>query len=93
MEEEINKAAKLSSRLEHLDVEAGMKVVEAQCKKALYFDVIKDAMCIMHDDGSVNIIESMGMGGITVEVISSRNVLKVLQHYRPFKDVFKENLQ
>jgi hypothetical protein len=50
-------------------------------------------MCIMHDDGSVNIFESSGSGVITSEVIPSANVLEVLQHYRPFKEVFKGNIQ
>jgi hypothetical protein len=50
-------------------------------------------MCIMHDDGSVNIIENMGNGMITGEVISSENILKVLHHYRPFKEVFRGNVQ
>ena len=54
---------------------------------------IEDAMYIMHDDGSVNIIENLGSGVITSEVISSANILKVLQHYRPFKEVFIGNIQ
>jgi len=47
----------------------------------------------MHDDGSVNIIENVGSGVITSEVISAENILKVLHHYRPFKEVFKGNVQ
>ena len=42
-------------------------------------------MCIMHDDGSDNIIENMGNSVITGEVISSANILKALHHYQPFK--------
>ena len=89
----MNKAAQLSATLEQLDVAEGMEMVETWSHKSLFFDVIDDAMCIMHADGSVNIIEPMGKGGITVEVISSENILKVLQHYRPFKDVFKGKIQ
>lgn len=83
----------LSKVLERLDVAAGMKEIEKSTSDALYFDVIEDAMCIMHDDGSVNIIENMGRGVITSEVISPTNILKVLQHYRPFKEVFKGFVQ
>jgi hypothetical protein len=89
----MNKAAELSANLESLDIAEGMKVIEACYEDALHFDVIKDAMCIMHVDGSANIIEFMGGGSITVQVISSANILKVLQHYRPFKDVFKGGVQ
>ena len=89
----MNKAAQLSAKLEQVDVVEGMKIIEVWSDKSLFFDVIDDAMCIMHDDGSVNIIEGMGKGGITVEVISSENILKVLQHYRPFKEVFKGKIQ
>ena len=85
----MNKAAELSKRLDQLDVAEGMKVIEKSQKKALYFDVIEDAMCIMHDDGSVNIIDPLGMGIITSEVIGPANILKVLQHYRPFKGVLE----
>ena len=83
----MNKAAQMSNQLEQVDVAEGMKVIEKANEEALYFQVIEDAMCIMHDDGSVNIIEPLGGGVITSEVISSANILKVLQHYRPFKDV------
>jgi hypothetical protein len=91
----MNKAAQLSKtkRLEQLDVAEGMKVINKSSEEALYFDVIRDAMCIMHDDGSVSIIENLGRGVITSEVISSANILKVLHHYRPFKEVFKGNVQ
>ena len=89
----MNKAAQLSKRLEPVDVAEGMKIIEKSSKEALYFDVIEDAMCIMHDDGSANIIENSGSGVITCEVISSANILKVLQHYRPFKEVFKGQMQ
>ena len=89
----MNKAAQLSKKLEQVDITEGMKIIEKQNEEALYFNVIEDAMCIMHDDGSVNIIENFGSGVITSEVISSANILKVLQHYRPFKEVFKDNIQ
>lgn len=89
----MNKAAQLSEKLEQVDVAEGMKIIEKSNEEALYFDVIEDAMYIMHDDGSVNIIENLGSGVITSEVISSANILKVLQHYRPFKEVFKGNIQ
>lgn len=89
----MNKAAQLSERLEQLDIAEGMKLIEKSNEEALYFDVIEDAMYIMHDDGSVNIIENLGHGVITSEVISSANILKVLHQYRPFKEVFKDNVQ
>ena len=89
----MHKAAQLSATLEQVDAVEGMKIIEAWSDKSLYSDVIDDAMCIMHDDGSVNIIEHMGNGAITVEVISSENILKVLRHYRPFKEVFKGTVQ
>jgi hypothetical protein len=89
----MNKAAGLSKTLEQLDMDEGMKLIEKMSLDALYFDVVEDAMCIMHDDGSVNIIESMGLGVVTSEAISSANILKVLRHYRPFKEVFKGNVQ
>lgn len=89
----MNKAAQLSEKLEQVDLTEGIKIVEKLNEEALYFDVIEDAMCIMHDDGSVNIIESLGSGFITGEAISSANILKVLQHYWPFKEVFKGNIQ
>jgi hypothetical protein len=89
----MNKAAQLSEQLEKLDVAEGMQLIEQSNKDALYFDVIGDAMCFMHDDGSVNIIENMGNGVITSEVISSENILKILHHYRPFKEVFKGGVQ
>lgn len=89
----MNKAAQLSQRLEQVSVPEGMKIMEKSQEKALYFDVIEDAMCIMHDDGSVNIIEPLGRGVITSEVISPASILKVLQHYRPFKDVLERKVQ
>ena len=89
----MKKAAQLSKNLEQLDISEGMKIIEKCNKEALHFDVINDAMCIMHDDGSVNIIENLGSGVVTTEVILSSNILKVLQHYRPFKEVFKNNVQ
>lgn len=70
-----------------------MELIEKYNEEAIYFDVIEDAMCIMHSDGSVNIIENMGDGLITNEVISSANILKVLHHYQPFKEVFKGGVQ
>lgn len=89
----MSKAAILSKKLEQVDTTEGMEIIDRSNKEALYFDVIEDAMCIMHDDGSVNIIQNFGSGVITSEVISSANILKVLQHYRPFKEVFKGNIQ
>jgi len=89
----MNKAAQLSRRLEQVDVAEGMKLIEKSNEEALYFDVIEDAMCVMHADGSVNIIETLGGGVITSEVIAPANILRVLQHYRPFKDVLERKAQ
>ena len=89
----MSKAAQLSKRLEQVDIAEGMEIIDKSNKEGLHFDVIEDAMCIMHDDGSANIIEHSGSGVFTVEVISTANILKVLQHYRPFKEVFKGNIQ
>jgi hypothetical protein len=88
-----HKAAELAARLQNLGNADGMKIIEASTENALYFDGIGEAMCIMHMDGSVNIIDHIGMGNMTVEVISAGNILKVLMHYRPFKEVFKQNVQ
>lgn len=90
---EMNKAMQLSKSLEQLDMAEGMKLIDKSNLEALYFDVIEDVMCIMHKDGSVNILENMGNGAITCEVISPEDILKVLQHYRPFKEIFKSNVQ
>ena len=88
-----NKAAQLSEKLEKVNVAEGMRLIEKSTNEAVHFDIVEDAMCIMHDDGSVNIIENMGSGVITSEVISSANILKVLHHYRPFKEIFKGHIQ
>ena len=90
----MNKAEQLSVKLKQVDVVEGMKIIEKCYGEALFFDVIDDdAMCIMHNDGSVNIVEAMDKGRITVEAISSGNILKILHHYRPFKEIFKGKVQ
>jgi hypothetical protein len=89
----MNKAAQLAKKLELIDVEEGMRLILKSNEAALYFEVIGEAMCVMHDDGSASIFENLGKGVITSEVISSANILKVLHHYRPFKDVFKGSMQ
>ena len=89
----MNKVAQLAAELDRTPVAKGMSIIEGSREEAIHFDVIDDAMCIMHSDGSVNIIEHMGKGRMTVEVISSVNILKVLKHYRPFKEVFKGTVQ
>jgi hypothetical protein len=89
----MHKAAELSKKLEQMSVPDGMKEIETFQKRAIFFDVIGDAMCIMHDDGSVNMIETAGGGVITGEVISAENILKVLHYYRPFREVFGGSVQ
>ena len=89
----MNKAAQLCKALEQIGIAEKMEVILKSRERALHFDVFGDAMCIMHDDGSVNIFENCGRGVLTGEVISSENILKVLHHYRPFKEVFKGNIQ
>ncbi|MDH5189903.1 MAG: hypothetical protein OEW89_01485 [Gammaproteobacteria bacterium] len=89
----MSKAAELSKELEKLDVAEGMELILNKAKDSTCFEVIEDAMCIMHDDGSVNIFENMGSGIITSEVISPESILKVLHHYRPFKELFKGGVQ
>lgn len=89
----MSKAAQLGKRLESLGRHEGIKTIEEASANALYFNVIGDAMCLMHDDGSVNIIEIQGHGVVTTEVISPESILKVLHHYRPFKEVFKGMVQ
>lgn len=89
----MNKAAQLSKELEQLNVAEGMDVIETSAKDALWFDIIEDIYMIMHKDGSVNFIDNRGRGIVSCEAISAANVLKVLQHYRPFKEVFKGNIQ
>jgi hypothetical protein len=88
----MNKALELSKKLQQLDIAGGMDLIEKSNKKALHFDVLGDAMCIMHDDGSVNIIQTLGSGVITSEVISAENILKILRHYRPFDEVFNRTV-
>lgn len=89
----MHKAAQLAKQLEQLNVNDGMAEIEIAIKAALYFDMIGDAMCLMHDDGSVNMIENAGGGVFTSEVIAPENILKVLHHCRPFKEVFKGSVQ
>lgn len=89
----MSKAAQLAARLEQVDVAAGITIIDEATEKAVHFDVIDDAMCIMHSDGSVNIVDHLGKGRVTVEVISPAIILKVLKHYRPFKEVLKGKVQ
>jgi hypothetical protein len=86
-------AAQLAKKLESLGIAEGLNLIDKTSQSALYFNVIGDAMCVMHDDGSVNIIENRGKRILTTEVITPENILKVLHHYRPFKDVFKGMMQ
>ena len=78
----MNKAVELADKLRQVDVAEGMRIVRISTAGALHFDVMDEAMCIMHSDGSANIIDHMGKGVMTVESISSANILKVLKHYR-----------
>lgn len=89
----MSQAAELAAKLGQVDIAQGLKIIEELSPVALEFDVIDDAMCIMHADGSVNIVENMGKGVVSVEAISSGNILKVLKHYRPYKDVFRNLIQ
>lgn len=89
----MHKAARLSEALEQMSLAEGIAEPEKASTKALYFDVIGDAMCIMHDDGSVNTVERAGRGVITTEVISAENIVKVLHHYRPFGELLRRNVQ
>lgn len=43
----MNKAAQLSKKLEQVGVAEGMKIIEKSNEEALYFDIIKNAMCMM----------------------------------------------
>jgi hypothetical protein len=89
----MNKAAQLSNRLGSLDIDEFEKAVERSTKEALSFCSTEDVLCIMHNDGSVNFLDIRGNGVMTGEVISAENILRVLLHYRPFKEVFKGNIQ
>ncbi len=89
----MNKAAQLSKELEKLGTVEGMNAIEKATEAALWFDADGDVMTVMHKDGSVNFIDNRGRGIITCEVISAENVVRVLRHYRPFKEVFKGNIQ
>jgi hypothetical protein len=89
----MNKAAQLSKELEQLGIAEGMELIEKVTEDAIWFDAVDDVMTIMHKDGSVNFIDNRGRGIVTCEVISAENILKVLRHYRPFKEVFKSNIQ
>lgn len=87
----MSKAAQLAERLDSIGMAAGMAAVQASTADAVYFDVVDEVMCVMHPDGSVNMIELLvGQGRYTVETISADNILKVLKHYRPFREVFEE---
>jgi hypothetical protein len=88
----MNKALQLSKKLEQVSIPEGMEIIEKSNLDALYYDVVGNAMCIMHVDGSVNIMETLGGGVITSEVISPSEILKVLQHYRPFEEVLKRSM-
>jgi hypothetical protein len=87
----MNKAARLMARVEQLGVDKGSRVLEAEAKTALSTFERDDVLCIMHSDGSVNFV-ALGEDGVSVEAISAVNILKVLQHYRPFPGVFKDQL-
>ena len=89
----MNKAAHFAAQLEQVGGEEGLTMIQAQTGTSLHFDVIEDVMCIMHTDGSVNMIAHIGAGGMLVETISASNILRVLKHYRPFKDVFTAQVQ
>jgi len=89
----LNKAVELADKLRQVEVGEGMKIIEGSTARALHFDVIGEVMCIMHSDGSANMIDYMGKGVMSVESISSENILKVLKHYRPFKSVFSKQMQ
>ncbi len=89
----MNKAAQLSKELEQLNIAEGVDLILQSTKDALWFDTVEDVTTIMHKDGSVNFIDNCGRGIVACEVISAANILKVLQHYRPFKEVFKDNIQ
>lgn len=89
----MDKAAQLSKELEGVSIPDGMKLIEKTLPSALNFEVFGDVQCIMHGDGSVNILELHGHGVITCHSISSENILKVLHHYRPFSDLFKGGIQ
>ncbi len=89
----MNKATQLLQNLGKLSIAEGMDVIEESTRDALWFDAVEDVMAIMHKDGSVNFIDNCGRGVVTCEAISVANILKVLQHYRPFKEVFKNNIQ
>ncbi len=84
----MTKAVELAKALEKVKMDEGMDIIEKWVEKALSSVVIDDVMCIMHSDGSVNFIDHRGYGIMAVEVISPENILKVLKHYRPFKEVF-----
>jgi hypothetical protein len=84
----MHKAAQLAALLDGVDDAEGEETILAWSERALSHVLIDEAMCIMHSDGSVNVIEHKGNGVMAVEVISAENILKVLKHYRPFEEVF-----
>ena len=51
----MNKAAQLSAKLEQVGGSEGMNIIGELSDKSLSIYSIDDAMCVMHDDGSVNI--------------------------------------
>jgi hypothetical protein len=64
-----------------------------QIEEAIHFDAEGDVLCIMHSDGSANVIDQRSLMGLMVEVISAANIVKVLKHYRPFTAVFRGKVQ
>ncbi len=89
----MNKAAQLSNKLISLDIYEFEKAIERSTKEAISFCAAEDVLCIMHSDGSVNFLDLGGDGIVTGEVISAENILRVLLCYRPFKEVFKSDIQ
>ena len=47
----MTKAAQLAAELDQVNLDQGMKTIEAQAHTSLHYDVIDDVMCIMHSDG------------------------------------------
>jgi hypothetical protein len=89
----MSKAAELSAKLERVEGEDGITLIEESIQDAIHFDAEGDVLCIMHSDGSANFIDQTNALGVMVEVISPANIVKVLKHYRPFTAVFKGKVQ
>lgn len=86
-------ANELAKKLQSLDVASGMDVIDQYNQNAINLQVYGDTLMTLHKDGSISVIENMGGGKLTVASISSDNVFEVINHYKPFADLWPHGVQ